>query len=154
MPWQVTEGRVGSTPSISDSRTFGMMKQDRVPRWLKDQNPQPVAKSATRVGAPRHIGVTKVTRGFPKAPRNDRFGPIELGRMNLFQRHRWFAAAAGITLAFAAVSVIAHPSNWLTAFGDLAGLALMLVAAAIALSNALARPGHERSFWTLMALGF
>jgi signal transduction histidine kinase len=74
--------------------------------------------------------------------------------MSLFQRYRWFAAATGVTLAFAAVSVIAHPSNRLTAFADLAGLVLMLGAVAIALSNALARPGRERSFWVLMALGF
>jgi len=72
----------------------------------------------------------------------------------LFERHRWFAAAAGITLAFAGVSLIAHNSAGLTAFSDLGGLALMLVAAAIALRNALARPGQERSFWALMALGF
>ena len=74
--------------------------------------------------------------------------------MSLFQRNRWFAAAAGVTLAFAVVSAIAHPSNRLTAFADLGGLALMLAAVAIALSNALARPGQERSFWMLMALGF
>jgi signal transduction histidine kinase len=74
--------------------------------------------------------------------------------MSLFQRHRWFAAAAGVTLVFALVSAIAHPSNRLTAFGDLVGLALMLGAVAIALSNSLARPGQERSFWRLMALGF
>ena len=72
----------------------------------------------------------------------------------MFERHRWFAAAAGITLAFAGVSLIAHNSAGLTAFSDLAGLALILVAAAIALGNALARPGQERSFWALMALGF
>ncbi|HEY4766375.1 MAG TPA: HAMP domain-containing sensor histidine kinase [Candidatus Sulfotelmatobacter sp.] len=74
--------------------------------------------------------------------------------MSLFARHRWFAAAAGITLAFAGVSLIAHKGTGLTAFSDLGGLALMLVAAAIALGNALARPGQERSFWALMALGF
>jgi len=74
--------------------------------------------------------------------------------MSLFERHRWFAAAAGITLAFAGVSVIAHKSAGLTAFSDLGGLALMLAAAAIALRNARARPGQERSFWELMALGF
>lgn len=74
--------------------------------------------------------------------------------MRLLQRYRWFAAAAGVTLAFAGVSAIAHPSNQLTAFADLAGLALMLGAAAIALRNARARPGQERSFWTLIALGF
>jgi signal transduction histidine kinase len=74
--------------------------------------------------------------------------------MSLFQRHRWFAAAAGVTLAFAVVSAIVHPSNRLTAFEDLTGLALMLAAVAIAISNALARPGQERSFWILMAMGF
>ena len=74
--------------------------------------------------------------------------------MRLPQRYRWFAAAAGVTLAFAGVSAIAHPSNQLTAFADLAGLALMLGAAGIALRNARARPGQERSFWTLIALGF
>src|ERR1700681_2659454 len=74
--------------------------------------------------------------------------------MNLFRRDRWFAAAAGVTLAFAGVSVLAHKSAGLIAFADLAGLALMLAAAGIALSNALARPGQERSFWALITLGF
>jgi signal transduction histidine kinase len=74
--------------------------------------------------------------------------------MNLYRRHRWFAAAAGVTLAVAGVSVVAHRSAGLVAFGDLAGLALMLAAAAIALGNAVARPGQERSFWALMTLGF
>jgi signal transduction histidine kinase len=74
--------------------------------------------------------------------------------MSLFRRHRWFAAAAGITLAFAGVSVFAHKSDGLTVFADLTGLALMLVAAGVALDNARARPGQERSFWALMVLGF
>ena len=74
--------------------------------------------------------------------------------MTLLQRHRWFAAAAGITLAFAGVSFFAHRSLALTAFADLAGLALMLAAAGITLANALTRPGQERSFWVLMTLGF
>jgi signal transduction histidine kinase len=98
--------------------------------------------------------VTEVTCELSNGSRYHGFGAIELGRMTFFQRHRWFAAAAGVTLAFAAVSAIAHKSVGLTAFSDLAGLALMLVATAIALSNALARPGQERSFWTLMMLGF
>lgn len=72
----------------------------------------------------------------------------------MFQRYRWFAAAAGITLAFAAVSVIARRSAGLAAFADLVGLALMLAACAIMLANALFRPGPERSFWALMAFGF
>jgi signal transduction histidine kinase len=74
--------------------------------------------------------------------------------MNLFRRDRWFAAAAGVTLAFAGVSALAHKSAGLTAFADLSGLALLLAAAGIALSNALARPGRERSFWALMTFGF
>jgi len=74
--------------------------------------------------------------------------------MSLLQRHRWFVAAAGITLAFAVVSLTAHKSNGLTTFADLAGLALMLSAAAITLTNALTRPPQERSFWALLTLAF
>src|ERR1700726_1038170 len=47
--------------------------------------------------------------------------------MNLYRRHRWFAAAAGVTLAVAGVSVVAHRSAGLVGFGDLAGLVLMLL---------------------------
>ena len=71
-----------------------------------------------------------------------------------FREHRWFLAAAGITLAFSAVSLVAHPSLALTAFADLTGLLLMLAALGITLTNAWRRPGQERSFWALMALGF
>lgn len=74
--------------------------------------------------------------------------------MSLFQRHRWFVAAAGITLAFAAASLLGHKSPGLTAFADLAGLALMLAAIGITLSNAIRRPPQERSFWIVMMLGF
>ena len=74
--------------------------------------------------------------------------------MSLFQRHRWFVAAAAITLAFAGVSVFARPSFALTIFSDLLVLALMLAAAGITLSTAWSRPGQERSFWGLMTLGF
>jgi signal transduction histidine kinase len=74
--------------------------------------------------------------------------------MGLLQRHRWFVAAAGITLACAVVSLTAHPGRGLTAFGDLAGLAIMLAAAVATLANALRRPAEERSFWALMTLGF
>lgn len=74
--------------------------------------------------------------------------------MSLLQRYRWFAAAAGITLAFAVVSLMAHRSHGLSAFADIAGLALMLAATGITLGNALTRPGQERSFWALMTLGF
>jgi signal transduction histidine kinase len=74
--------------------------------------------------------------------------------MSLFQRHRWFAAAAGITLVFAGVSTIARPGAGLTAFFDLLSLVLMLAALGITLANALNRRGPERTFWGLMALGF
>ena len=74
--------------------------------------------------------------------------------MSLLRLHRWFVAAAGITLAFAVVSLTAHKSPGLTAFADLAGLALMLTTAVITLANAFRRPRQERSFWFLMALGF
>jgi signal transduction histidine kinase len=74
--------------------------------------------------------------------------------MSPFQRYRWFAAAAGITLAFAAVSLTAHKSAGLTAFADLAGLLLMLTAAGIMLANAASIPGQRRGFWVLMTFGF
>jgi signal transduction histidine kinase len=74
--------------------------------------------------------------------------------MSLFQRNRWFLAAAGISLAFAAVSLVAHQSNGLTAFADLVGLILMLVAAGATMFNAATRPREERSFWVLLTLGF
>ncbi len=74
--------------------------------------------------------------------------------MGLLRRHRWYAVAAGITLAFAAVSLTAQRSLALTAFADVMGLAVMLVAAAATLANSLNRPPHERSFWLLLGLGF
>ena len=74
--------------------------------------------------------------------------------MGLFQPHRWFVAAAGVTLAFAAVCLASQQSVALTAFADLAGLVLMLVAVGIVGYNALTRPAQERGFWLLMTLGF
>ncbi len=74
--------------------------------------------------------------------------------MTLFQRNRWFVAAAGFSLAFAVVSFTAKRSPGLTAFADFAGLAIMVIAAAVACQNAFIRPVEERSFWWLMALGF
>ncbi len=74
--------------------------------------------------------------------------------MSPFRRHRWFLAAAGITLAFAVVSFVARPGDQLTAVSDLTGLFLLLAAAGAALANIRLRPSHERSFWGLMALGF
>jgi signal transduction histidine kinase len=73
--------------------------------------------------------------------------------MTAFQRNRWFIATAGITLAFAVVSLLAHRSFALAAFADLFGFALMLAAAAVSFTNAIVRPRQERSFWALMAFG-
>ena len=44
--------------------------------------------------------------------------------MSLLRRHRWFVAAAGITLAFTVVSLTAHRGPALTAFADLIEWAL------------------------------
>ncbi len=74
--------------------------------------------------------------------------------MSLFQRHRWFVAAAGITLVFAAVSLTAHKSPGLAAFADLLAFVLPLIGAGIALANAFTCPHVERSFWAMMTLGF
>src|SRR5579859_1549624 len=74
--------------------------------------------------------------------------------MSLFQRYRWFFAAAGITLVFAVVCLFGHKSSGLTAFADLAGLGLMLAATGVMVANAASSPGQARSFWTLMTFGF
>ena len=74
--------------------------------------------------------------------------------MGLLRRYRWFVAAAGITLAFAAVSLTAHRGPRLTAFADVLGLLLMWAAFGVLLWNAYTRPGKERTFWALMAIGF
>jgi signal transduction histidine kinase len=69
-------------------------------------------------------------------------------------RHRWFVAAAGVVLAFGAVSLLAHPSLGLTAFADIFELIAMLLAMGVMLNNAIIRSKPERSFWALMSLGF
>ena len=75
--------------------------------------------------------------------------------MGLVARQRWFLGAAGITLVFAGVCLTVHtPSPALTAFSDLAGLALMLVAIGICAFHALSRSRPERSFWAMMLLAF
>src|SRR5580698_77258 len=73
--------------------------------------------------------------------------------MSLLHRHRWFVAAVGITLAFAAVSLLTHKSQGLIAFADISALLLLLAAATISLANTLTRLGQERSFWALMTVG-
>ena len=78
-----------------------------------------------------------------------------MSRMGLVRRHRWFVAAAGITLAFAVVCLsVHHRSLPLTVFADITGLALMLIGLRVCIVNAFSRPRQERSFWVLMALSF
>jgi signal transduction histidine kinase len=73
--------------------------------------------------------------------------------MSLLGRHRWFIAAAGISLAFACVCLASHESPGLTAFADVYGLLLMLMALGVTLANARTQPGKQRTFWLLMAAG-
>src|SRR5579864_7532526 len=74
--------------------------------------------------------------------------------MGLFSRHRWFIAAAGITLVFAGVCLKAPRGAALNEFADTVGLLLMLAGLGVAVANTWSRPGPERSFWGLIALGF
>jgi signal transduction histidine kinase len=74
--------------------------------------------------------------------------------MLLLQRFRWFVAAAGITLAFAVVSLTARPGLVLTGIADVVGLAGLLAAASITLFNAATRAREERSFWAMITTGF
>jgi signal transduction histidine kinase len=74
--------------------------------------------------------------------------------MSPLARHRWFIAAAGTTLAFACVSLVAHKGPALTAFADWFGLILMLIGTCVAVSNLWSGSRQQRSFWALIALGF
>lgn len=98
--------------------------------------------------------MTKVTGGTPAVLKRCAITPLKCLRMSLFREHRWFVAAAGVSVAFTAVSLTAHPSLALTAFADIAGLLLMAGGLGIFVANAARRPGKERAFWILMAVGF
>ncbi len=74
--------------------------------------------------------------------------------MTPLRHHRWFIAAAGITLAFAGVCLVFPKGPALTAFADIYGLLLMLIALGVTLTNAYSQPAQQRSFWLLMAAGF
>ncbi len=69
-------------------------------------------------------------------------------------RYRWFAAAAGITLLYAIVSVQARHSLGLTVFADGFWIVIVLATAVAFGLNALRRSREECSFWALMSLGF
>ncbi len=73
--------------------------------------------------------------------------------MSLFARHRWFALAGGVTLAFAVVSLALPRGPALTAIDDVLYFLLILIVGTAMLANASATQGVEQSFWTLMASG-
>ena len=98
--------------------------------------------------------VTKVTTGHVTCPRIPRIGLIESRRMSLLRRHRWFVAAAAITLAYAIVSLASRQSYGLTMGADSFGLGSMLAVAACMFANASTRSNLERKFWALMGIGF
>jgi signal transduction histidine kinase len=73
--------------------------------------------------------------------------------MSLFQRHRWFAFAGLITLAFAIASLALPRGPALTAVFDVGDLVVTLALAAIMLANASSERGANRRFWALMGAG-
>ena len=87
-------------------------------------------------------------------PSQSRIGLIKSERMSLFRRHRWFAAAAGITLAYAVMSLTAHSGFALALGADSFFFVLMLAITGLMLSNAATRSDLERAFWLLMSTGF
>src|SRR6202167_101088 len=74
--------------------------------------------------------------------------------MSLFGRNRWFALAGGVTLAFAAVSLLIPRGSALTAISDIGYLLLILAAGIAILSNAWAARTANRRFWALMGSGY
>ena len=73
--------------------------------------------------------------------------------MSVRGTNRWFTAACGVTLLVAVVAFLAPPGQPLTAFADVFGLLIMLVAVAALSANVVSRPAAERPFWLLMSLG-
>ncbi|HKI11691.1 MAG TPA: histidine kinase dimerization/phospho-acceptor domain-containing protein [Candidatus Acidoferrum sp.] len=63
------------------------------------------------------------------------------------------AAVAGVLLLYTIVSLVSRPSFALTAFSDITGTALWLVAIAMMLWAALRNQGRTRWFWILLAAG-
>jgi signal transduction histidine kinase len=67
--------------------------------------------------------------------------------------HWQFGAAGGFLLLYTAVSFVAKPSYRLTAFSDLSGAGLWLIAVAMMLWAAFSNHGRTRWFWILLAIG-
>ncbi len=79
---------------------------------------------------------------------------IKSRRMSLLRRHRWFVAAAGITLVYAVVSLTVQQSFALAIGADSFFLLVMLAVSAFMFANAATRSSVERMFWLLMGFGF
>src|SRR5579863_898568 len=73
--------------------------------------------------------------------------------MSMFRRHRWFALAAGITLAFALVSLLVPRGPALTAISDVTYFLLTLGAGIAMLANAWSGQGVNQRFWALVGSG-
>jgi signal transduction histidine kinase len=65
--------------------------------------------------------------------------------------HWQLAAAVGLLLLYTIVSLVGRPGFSLTAFSDITGTALWLVAIAVMLWAALSNQGRTRWFWILLA---
>jgi signal transduction histidine kinase len=81
-------------------------------------------------------------------------GLIESRRMSLFRRHICFIAAAGITLAYALMSLVSQRSFPLAIVVDSLFFLVMLSVSAFMFVNAATRSAVERMFWLLMGIGF
>jgi signal transduction histidine kinase len=67
---------------------------------------------------------------------------------------RWEkGTVAGFLLAYTVISLLAKPGAALTAFSDMSGTGLWLVAVSVMVWAALSNVGRTRWFWFLMALG-
>jgi signal transduction histidine kinase len=73
--------------------------------------------------------------------------------MGLFPRHRWFALAGAVTLAFALVSLTFPRGFALVAVFDLGFFLLTLAVAVAMLVNGRTEQGVKRRFWLLMGSG-
>jgi signal transduction histidine kinase len=74
--------------------------------------------------------------------------------MSLFQRHRWFVLAGGITLAFAVASLALPRGAALIALSDIGYMVITLTIGLGMLVNAWAARGASRRFWALMGSGY
>lgn len=68
-------------------------------------------------------------------------------------RNWWIASGAALVLVYAVVSVTAHRSYALTAFGDLTAFVIVGAIAALMLANAVTTHGETRAFFALLASG-